>query len=67
MPHPDYAPIVAQIRAYPTFTAEYREFTAEELDAYMGVAVRRGSAHYAALCSAIEQTRVGAIAALPVH
>ena len=67
MPHPDYAPIVAQMRAYPTFAAEYREFTAEELDAYMGIAVRRNSAHYNELCGAIEQTRVGTVAALPVH
>ena len=67
MPHPDYAPIVAQIRAHPTFASGYREFTADDLDAYMGIAVRRNSTHYEELCRAIEQTRIGAIAALPVH
>lgn len=43
MPHPDYAEMIAALRADPDFQADYLLFEAEDLGAYLGVALRRDS------------------------
>lgn len=50
MPYPDYKGLVRTLRDAPTFRAEYEEYAPESLgNKAFGLALRRGSAHYARL------------------
>ncbi len=46
MPHPDYDRLIAELEGSATFRSDYERFPAEELDAGMGVALRRASPLY---------------------
>ena len=54
LPHPHYEEMLRELTEHPTFQAEYRVWTAEELRSVLGVAVRRGSAAEEPMANALE-------------
>lgn len=60
MPHPHYTAMNAAIRSQPEFISGYEVFSAEDLDAAMGVALRRDSRYYAQLRKMLDEARATA-------
>jgi hypothetical protein len=58
MPHPHYTAMNAAIRSHPEFISGYEVFSAEDLDAAMGVALRRDGRYYSQLRKMLDEARV---------